>query len=163
MWLPQCWTKWFISLPFCFVKWFISYHAVFFAAFHMFTDVLFSVILTVTTELSQMFHWLPLRSFRWFIWLPLCSKSLIRPDICLSVRRRPVTKQTHVTSQGQSMWDLWWTKWHWYRFFSLYFLAPQSASSHNHRRHAVSGNRWLLQTAQPLVTLMTTWRHDAHH
>jgi hypothetical protein len=22
---------------------------------------------------------------------------------------------------GQSMWDLWWTKWYWDRFFSKYF------------------------------------------
>jgi hypothetical protein len=22
---------------------------------------------------------------------------------------------------GQSMWDLWWTKWHWDRFFPEYF------------------------------------------
>jgi hypothetical protein len=27
---------------------------------------------------------------------------------------------------GQSMWNLWWTKWHWDRFFSEFFGFPQS-------------------------------------
>jgi hypothetical protein len=31
---------------------------------------------------------------------------------------------------GQSMWDLWWTKWHWDRFFSKYFGFPLSISFH---------------------------------
>ena len=29
-----------------------------------------------------------------------------------------------------SMWDLWWTKWHWDRFFSEYFGFPLSISFH---------------------------------
>jgi hypothetical protein len=28
------------------------------------------------------------------------------------------------------MWDLWWTKWHWDRFFSEYFGFPLSVSLH---------------------------------
>jgi hypothetical protein len=28
------------------------------------------------------------------------------------------------------MWDLWWTKWHWDRFFSEYFGFPLSMSFH---------------------------------
>jgi hypothetical protein len=28
------------------------------------------------------------------------------------------------------MWDLWWTKWHWDRFFSEYFGFPLSVSFH---------------------------------
>jgi hypothetical protein len=28
------------------------------------------------------------------------------------------------------MWDLWWTKWHWDRFFSEYFGFPLSISFH---------------------------------
>jgi len=28
----------------------------------------------------------------------------------------------------QSMWDLWWTKWRWDRFFSKYFRFPLSVS-----------------------------------
>jgi hypothetical protein len=31
---------------------------------------------------------------------------------------------------GQSMWDLWWTKWHWDRFFPEYFGVPLSVSFH---------------------------------
>jgi hypothetical protein len=30
----------------------------------------------------------------------------------------------------QSMWDLWWTKWHWDRFFFQYFGFPLSVSFH---------------------------------
>jgi hypothetical protein len=32
---------------------------------------------------------------------------------------------------GQSMWDLWWTKWHWDRFLSEYFSFPLSVSFHH--------------------------------
>jgi hypothetical protein len=28
------------------------------------------------------------------------------------------------------MWDLWWTKWHWDRFFTEYFGFPLSISFH---------------------------------
>jgi hypothetical protein len=31
---------------------------------------------------------------------------------------------------GQSMWDLWWTKWHWAMFFSEFFGFPLSISFH---------------------------------
>jgi hypothetical protein len=31
---------------------------------------------------------------------------------------------------GQSMWDLWWTQWHWDRFFTEYFGFPLSISCH---------------------------------
>jgi hypothetical protein len=31
---------------------------------------------------------------------------------------------------GQVMWDLWWTKWHWGRFFSGYFGFPCQFSVH---------------------------------
>jgi hypothetical protein len=29
---------------------------------------------------------------------------------------------------GQSMWDLWWTEWHWDRFFTEFFDFPPSIS-----------------------------------
>jgi hypothetical protein len=32
---------------------------------------------------------------------------------------------------GQSMWDLWWTKWQWDRFFLKYFGFPLSVSFHS--------------------------------
>jgi hypothetical protein len=38
--------------------------------------------------------------------------------------RRPVS------IPGQSIWDLWWTKWHWDRFFPEYFGFPLSISFH---------------------------------
>jgi hypothetical protein len=50
---------------------------------------------------------------------------------------------------GQSMWDLWWTKWHWDRFFLAYFGFPLPISFHccsitsknektNHLHHTVA-------------------------
>jgi hypothetical protein len=44
--------------------------------------------------------------------------------------RRPPTADARVRSRGQSMWDLWWTKWHWDRLFSEYFGFPLSVSFH---------------------------------
>jgi hypothetical protein len=41
-----------------------------------------------------------------------------------AVSRRPLTAEARVRSWGQSMWDLWWTKWHWDRFFSKYLGFP---------------------------------------
>jgi hypothetical protein len=38
-----------------------------------------------------------------------------------AVRRRSLTAEGWVRSQGQSMWDLWWIKWHWNRFYPEYF------------------------------------------
>jgi hypothetical protein len=65
-----------------------------------------------------------------------------------AVSRRPPTTETRVRSGGQSMWDLWWTKWHWDSFFPEYFGFPLLVSLHrcsitrkrtknnnNHHRH----------------------------
>jgi hypothetical protein len=43
--------------------------------------------------------------------------------------------QREITGQekkipGQPMWDLWWTKWQWDRFFPEYFGFPLSISFH---------------------------------
>jgi hypothetical protein len=43
--------------------------------------------------------------------------------------------QREITGQEKkiphrSMWDLWWTKWHWDRFFSEYLGFPLSISFH---------------------------------
>jgi hypothetical protein len=35
-----------------------------------------------------------------------------------AVSRRPLTADVRVRSWVKSMWDLWWTKWHWDRFLS---------------------------------------------
>jgi hypothetical protein len=47
-----------------------------------------------------------------------------------AVSRRPPTAEARIRSRGQSMWDLWWTKWHWDRFFPEYFGFPLSTSFH---------------------------------
>jgi hypothetical protein len=46
------------------------------------------------------------------------------------VSRRPLTAEARVRYQGQSMWDLWWTKWHWDSFFPEYFGLSLSNSFH---------------------------------
>jgi hypothetical protein len=33
-----------------------------------------------------------------------------------------------ISMPGQSVWDLWWTEWHWGRFFSAYFISLLSLS-----------------------------------
>jgi hypothetical protein len=44
-----------------------------------------------------------------------------------AVSRRPPTAVGPGSIPGQSMWNLWWTKWHWDRFFSDYFgFSPVS-------------------------------------
>jgi hypothetical protein len=47
-----------------------------------------------------------------------------------AVSRRPPTAEARARSWGQSMWDLWWTKWHWDRFLPEYFGFPLSVSFH---------------------------------
>jgi hypothetical protein len=39
---------------------------------------------------------------------------------------------SHRGSPGQSMWDLWWTKWHWDRFFSEFFGFPVTVDLQTH-------------------------------
>jgi hypothetical protein len=38
----------------------------------------------------------------------------------------------HLLIPGQSVWDLWWTKWYWNRFYSEYFAFPLSVSFRQH-------------------------------
>jgi hypothetical protein len=49
-----------------------------------------------------------------------------------AVSLRPSTAETRFRSRGQSMWDLWRTKWHWDRFFPEYVGFPLSISFHRH-------------------------------
>jgi hypothetical protein len=46
------------------------------------------------------------------------------------VSRRPLTAEARFRAPSQSMWDLWWTKWHWDMFFSELFGFPLSISFH---------------------------------
>jgi hypothetical protein len=41
-----------------------------------------------------------------------------------AVSHRPLTAEARVRSRVKSMWDLWWTKWHWERFFSELSVFP---------------------------------------
>jgi hypothetical protein len=58
-----------------------------------------------------------------------------------------------VSLPGQFMWDLWWTKWHWDRFFSESFGFPLSVSFHRCSifTHVSSGGRTMgpLEAAVP--------------
>jgi hypothetical protein len=60
---------------------------------------------------------------------------------------------------GQSMWDLWWTKWHWDRLFSEFICFPLSISFHRRSPTYIifsegclknrSSGHWLLKVAVP--------------
>jgi hypothetical protein len=41
-----------------------------------------------------------------------------------AVSRRHLTAEARVQSRGQSMWDLWWTKCEWDRFFPSTSVSP---------------------------------------
>jgi hypothetical protein len=59
---------------------------------------------------------------------------------------------------GHSTWNLWWTKWHWDRFFSEFFSFPLSVyhSTVDHHTHISRG-------ARTTGTLMgTVQRHSPH-
>jgi hypothetical protein len=47
-----------------------------------------------------------------------------------AVSRRSLTVQGPGSIPGQSMWDLWWTKWHWDRFCPEYFGFSLSIAFH---------------------------------
>jgi hypothetical protein len=54
-----------------------------------------------------------------------------------------LTVQPWVTFPGQSLWDLWWTKWHWAWFLPEYFGFSLSISFHRcsiTRRRAKKNN-----------------------
>jgi hypothetical protein len=46
----------------------------------------------------------------------------------LSYYSKLVTPRRPGFAPGQSMWDLWWTKWHWDMFFSEFFGIPLTIS-----------------------------------
>jgi hypothetical protein len=52
-----------------------------------------------------------------------------------AVSRWPLTAEARVQPPDQSMWDLWWTKWHWGRFFSEFFGFPPPISFHHWLHH----------------------------
>jgi hypothetical protein len=54
--------------------------------------------------------------------------SATRFNIC--ILRLLATVYIPCSIPGQSMWDLWWTKWYWYRFFPEYFGSSLSISFH---------------------------------
>jgi hypothetical protein len=56
---------------------------------------------------------------------------------------------------GQSMWDLWGTKWNWDRFFSEFFVFPQSVSFHNHFPYSYMNNRQSLTPSTWTIITIT--------
>jgi hypothetical protein len=95
---------------------------------------------------------------------PCCS--LIATSLASSDQsfRRPWLRRL-VAGPGscpvQSMWDLWWTKWHWDRFLSEFLGFPcQYHSTVAYHTHTSSGGR----TIDPLVTAVqrhcVTHRHE---
>jgi hypothetical protein len=74
--------------------------------------------------------------------------SILGCAIAKAVRRRLFTAEA-----GQSMWDLWWTKWHWDKLLSELFSFPLSVSFHRCSIFThVSCGRW---TVGPLAAAVT--------
>ena len=76
---------------------------------------------------------------------------------------------------GQSMWDLWWTKWQWDRFFSQYIGFPLSVSLHQFSyqkdKRAKPGNRSKCNALSEMMIMMifsncdcavTWWQWSVH-
>jgi hypothetical protein len=70
---------------------------------------------------------------------PLGAPSLTRVDLSFVEYNDHFTRKYIYSSPfefvakhgpGQSMWDMWWTKWLWDRYFSEFFGFPLSASFH---------------------------------
>ena len=57
-----------------------------------------------------------------------CSSSVLIPGSIMAqvVSCRPVTVKARVQFQASPIWGLWWTKWHWERFFSQHLRFPVS-------------------------------------
>ena len=53
------------------------------------------------------------------------------PWLRRSVSHRSVTTEVSGSIPWQSLWDLWWTKWHWHRFFFEYIGFPRHSYSTN--------------------------------
>jgi hypothetical protein len=75
----------------------------------------------------------------------------------------------HRGAPGQSMWDLWWTKWHWDRFFPEYF--PLSVSFHrcsttwkrtknNHLHHSVALKALRLRSVRSVCCRALHWKKN---
>jgi hypothetical protein len=54
----------------------------------------------------------------------LLEKQLNGRAMAQAVRRQPPTAEARVRSRGHFTWDLWWTKWHWDRFFPSTYVFP---------------------------------------
>jgi hypothetical protein len=48
--------------------------------------------------------------------------------VLLDLLKHDISRENSIP--GQSMWDLWWAKWHWDRFIPEYFGFRLSISSH---------------------------------
>jgi hypothetical protein len=69
---------------------------------------------------------------------------ILRLNIAIAVQwlRRLVaglTPRRPGFAPGQSMWDLWWTEWHWDRFFSELFGFTLSVSFHRRSSNSYHG------------------------
>jgi hypothetical protein len=62
-----------------------------------------------------------IRSFKHLL---LYAKTLNGRAMAQAVSRRPLTTEARGSVPGKSMWDLWWTKWHWDRFFFELLVFP---------------------------------------
>jgi hypothetical protein len=69
----------------------------------------------------------------------ICFYYSIGPCHSLSVKSQASRRGDLGSIPGQAIWDLWWTKWHWGRFFGAYFGFPCQAF-HRLLHHPGLGN-----------------------
>jgi hypothetical protein len=90
-----------------------------------------------------------------------------------AVSRRHPTAEDPVRSRGQSMWDLWWTKWHCDRFLPEYLGFALSVSFHrcsitkkrikNHHHHHHHHHHRVAQKASRLRCVRSLRCGALHH
>jgi hypothetical protein len=65
--------------------------------------------------------------------------------------QRDLLSQTKTSPSSLSIWDLWWTKWHWDRFFIQYFSFPLSISFHQCSIHIHPSTTKLYNVSLPVL------------
>jgi hypothetical protein len=65
------------------------------------------------------------------IWLS--QHGFVKQVLCQTISRSASHRGGPGSRPGQSVWDLWWTKWHWDTFFNEFFGFPLSVSSFHQR------------------------------
>jgi hypothetical protein len=77
---------------------------------------------------------------------------------------RRLVAASHRSGPGWSMWDLWWTKWHWDKFFSKFFSFPcQCYSTMALHTHIIWGMNNRPTGSCSSQTEVLSYQHEQHH